>query len=276
MKKALTIAGSDASGGAGIEADLKTFAAHGVYGACVVVSVVAENTCRVLSAYDLPPKAISDQLDAVFEDISMDAVKIGMLSGAEQMKSVAAGLLKWKPGNVVIDPVMLAKGGHALMHPDALSTLCRDILPLAFLLTPNIPEAEAITGMDIRDEEGMCEAARRIQAMGAQNVLVKGGHADGAPTDVLLWGGEIVRFPGKRIESRNTHGTGCTLSSAIAANLSNGQSLPQAVENAKHYVTEAIRHAVPIGHGQGPLHHFYSVHGHFMPQDCQTERNQRT
>ena len=273
MKKALTIAGSDASGGAGMQADLKTFAAHGVYGACVVVSVVAENTCRVLRAYDMPPQAISEQMDAVLEDIPIDAVKIGMLSGSEQMHAVAAGLLKWKPQNVVIDPVMIAKGGHALMHPDALSTLCRDILPLAFLLTPNIPEAEAITGRSIAGEEDMCEAARRIQAMGAKNVLVKGGHADGAPTDILLFGKEVLRFPGERIPSKNTHGTGCTLSSAIAANLANGLSLPQAVEYAKRYVTQAIRHAIPIGQGHGPVHHFYAVSGLMIPPASQTERN---
>lgn len=272
MNKALTIAGSDASGGAGMQADLKTFAAHGVYGACVVVSVVAENTCRVLSVYDLPPEAIAAQMDAVFEDIPMDAVKIGMLSGAGQMQAVAAGLKKWKPGNVVIDPVMLAKGGHALMRPDALSTLCRDILPLASLLTPNLPEAEAITGRSIRGEEGMREAARRIQAMGAGNVLIKGGHSEGPPVDILLCADGFVRFPGERIPSKNTHGTGCTLSSAIAANLANGVSLPQAVENAKHYVTEAIRHAIPIGHGHGPVHHFYAASGFLMP-DGRTERN---
>jgi hydroxymethylpyrimidine/phosphomethylpyrimidine kinase len=253
----LTIAGSDCSGGAGIQADLKTFAALGVYGMSVIVSVVAENTSRVISIEDLPLKIIEDQIDAVFEDISVAGVKVGMLSGISQMMAVAGKLKKYHPPNVVIDPVMIAKGGFALMNPDALETLKSQIIPQAFLLTPNIPEAEVITGLKIESPEDMKKAAAFILKMGAANVLIKGGHLEKDAVDILYDGKEYNTFTAKRIDTKNTHGTGCTLSSAITANLANGMQLPLAVDAAKKYVTIGIEHALSIGKGHGPLNHFY-------------------
>lgn len=260
MQNLLTIAGSDCSGGAGIQADLKTFAAHGAFGMSVIVSVVAENTSRVISIQDISPKIIADQLDAVFEDIRVDGVKIGMLSGAEQMGAVAERLRRYRPSGIVLDPVMVAKGGCALMHPDALAALKTEMLPLAFVLTPNIPEAEAISGMKIRTPEEMKRAAARIAEMGPENVLVKGGHLEGDAADILFDGKEFFEFRTARIPTKNTHGTGCTLSSAIAANLAAGKSVPEAVRAAKEYVTTAIRHALPIGKGHGPTNHFYTLY----------------
>ena len=264
MKTALTIAGSDCSGGAGIQADLKTMSALGVFGMSVIVSVVAENTARVLSIEDISPKVIADQIDAVFEDIPPDAVKVGMLSTPACMEAVAAGLKKYRPRHVVIDPVMYAKNGSPLMQESAISALLSTVLPLATLLTPNIPEAEKLAGMEISSEADMREAARRIQALGPQNVLVKGGHAQGEARDILLCGEDFHVFASRRIPTKNTHGTGCTLSSAITAYLARGEALPEAVRKAKEYVTGAIEHALPLGHGCGPTHHFFA----FYEADC--------
>lgn len=264
MKTALTIAGSDCSGGAGVQADLKTMSALGVFGMSVIVSVVAENTARVLSIEDISPKVIADQIDAVFEDIPPDAVKVGMLSTPACMEAVAAGLKKYRPRHVVIDPVMYAKNGSPLMQESAISALRSTVLPLATLLTPNIPEAKKLAGMEISSEADMREAARRIQALGPQNVLVKGGHAQGEARDILLCGEDFHVFASRRIPTKNTHGTGCTLSSAIAAYLARGEVLPEAVRKAKEYVTGAIEHALPLGHGCGPTHHFFA----FYEADC--------
>ena len=264
MKTALTIAGSDCSGGAGVQADLKTMSALGVFGMSVIVSVVAENTARVLSIEDISPKVIADQIDAVFEDIPPDAVKVGMLSTPACMEAVAAGLKKYRPRHVVIDPVIYAKNGSPLMQESAISALRSAVLPLATLLTPNIPEAEKLAGMEISSEADMREAARRIQALGPQNVLVKGGHAQGEARDILLCGEDFHIFASRRIPTKNTHGTGCTLSSAIAAYLARGEVLPEAVRKAKEYVTGAIEHALPLGHGCGPTHHFFA----FYEADC--------
>lgn len=260
MKTALTIAGSDCSGGAGVQADLKTMSAFGVFGMSVIVSVVAENTARVLSIEDISPKVIADQIDGVFEDIPPDAVKVGMLSTHACMEAVAAGLKKYRPRHVVIDPVMYAKNGSPLMQESAISALRSAVLPLATLLTPNIPEAEKLAGMEISSEADMREAARRIQALGPQNVLVKGGHAQGEARDILLCGEDFHVFASRRIPTKNTHGTGCTLSSAIAAYLARGEVLPEAVRKAKEYVTGAIEHALPLGHGCGPTHHFFAFY----------------
>ena len=261
MKHALTIAGSDCSGGAGIQADLKTFAAHGVYGMSVIVSVVAENTERVISIEDISPKVICDQIDAVFTDIEVDAVKVGMLSGIEQMHAVADKLAQYRPQHIVIDPVMVAKGGCALMQPEALETMKRDILPLADILTPNLPEAEALTGLSIRRDKDMQKAAQMMMEMGAKSVVIKGGHLTGEEAaDVLFDGKSFLTFVSPRIDTKNTHGTGCTFSSAIAANLANGMARAEAVKAAKRYITGAIAHALPIGHGHGPTHHFYSLY----------------
>lgn len=260
MKKVLTIAGSDCSGGAGIQADLKTFSAHGVFGMSVIVSVVAENTSRVLAIQDVTPEMIEKQIDAVFEDIEVDAVKIGMLSQPYCMEAVAKKLAEYQPQNVVIDPVMYAKNGCALMNPTAIDTLIHKVVPWADVLTPNIPEAEKISGLRIAAVEDMEQAAKVIQQLGAKSVLVKGGHALGDALDVLYDGQKFYRFSAERIDTKNTHGTGCTYSSAIASNLALGFDLQGAVKRAKGYVTTAIRHSLDIGQGCGPTHHFYDLY----------------
>lgn len=271
MKKVLTIAGSDCSGGAGIQADLKTFAAHGVYGMSVIVSVVAENTFRVIDIQDITPELIEKQMDAVFEDIGADAVKVGMLSQSHCMKAVSRKLKEYKPQNVVIDPVMYAKNGSPLMNPDAIDTLINEILPWSDVLTPNIPEAGKIAGMQINSTEGMERAAKKICELGPKNTLVKGGHATGDALDILYDGREFFYFRAERIDTKNTHGTGCTYSSAIASNLALGFSLQEAVKRAKEYVTTAIRHSLAIGKGCGPTHHFYDLYQHGLPKGARRD-----
>jgi hydroxymethylpyrimidine/phosphomethylpyrimidine kinase len=269
-KKVLSIAGSDCSGGAGIQADLKTFAAHGVYGMSVIVSVVAENTSRVIDVQDISPEMIEKQIDAVFEDIGTDAVKVGMLSQSACMEAVARKLREYRPRNIVIDPVMVAKNGCPLMQPDSMDTLIRKILPLADLLTPNIPEAERIAGIVINSAADMECAARQIAGLGVKNVLVKGGHAVGDALDILFDGKQFYRFRAERIDTKNTHGTGCTYSSAIASNLALGLDLEEAVKKAKDYVTTAIRHSLPIGKGCGPTHHFYDLYQNGLQKGAQS------
>lgn len=274
---ALSIAGSDCSGGAGVQADLKTFSAHGVFGMSAIVSVVAENTCRLVSVHDVPPQVIKDQVDAVFEDIPPAAVKVGMLSSAACMDAVAESLEKWRPQHVVIDPVMYAKGGAPLMAPDAVEHFKERVLGLATVLTPNIPEAEELSGVAIIDLETQVRAARVLADMmrerggGSPAVLVKGGHAaqaagsaaseldPDASLDVLVHDGATLGFSAPRFDTPNTHGTGCTLSSAIAANLALGEDVRDAVWRAKAYVTAAIAHALPLGHGHGPTNHFHNL-----------------
>lgn len=267
MKKALTIAGSDCSGGAGIQADLKTFSAHGVFGMSVIASVVAENTFRVIDIQNVRPDMIEKQIDAVLEDMGTDAVKIGMLGSAEGMVATAGRLREWKPLNVVMDPVMYAKNGSPLMDPDSIDTLIAEIVPLADVLTPNIPEAEKIAGMAIGSIADMEAACRKIYQMGCANVLVKGGHSQGDATDVLFDGETFHHYTAARIPTKNTHGTGCTYSSAIAANLALGMPVPGAVARAKQYVTTAIAHALDIGKGNGPTHHFYDLYRQGLPKD---------
>ncbi len=270
MKKVISIAGSDCSGGAGIQADLKTFAAHGVYGTSVIVSVVAENTSRVIGVHDISPEIIEKQIDAIFEDIGTDAVKVGMLSQSVCMKAVARKLREYRPRNVVIDPVMVAKNGCPLMQPNSMDTLICEILPLADLLTPNIPEAEKIAGMAISSIADMERAAKQIAGLGAKNVLVKGGHAVGDALDILFDGVKFYRFSAERIDTKNTHGTGCTYSSAIASNLALGFDLEEAVKRAKNYVTAAIRHSLPIGKGCGPTNHFYDLYRNRLQKEVQS------
>ncbi len=260
MKKVLSIAGSDCSGGAGIQADLKTFSAHGVFGMSVIVSVVAENTSRVIDIQDITPDMIQKQIDAVFEDIEVDAVKIGMLSTPSCMEAVAEKLHQYGPGNIVIDPVMYAKNGCPLMNPDAVDTLIKVIIPCADVLTPNIPEAEKISRMSILNIGDMETAAKRIHEMGCKSIIVKGGHAEGNAVDVLYDGQHFYYYETQRINTKNTHGTGCTFSSAIASNLALGLSVPEATERAKQYVTTAIEHSLAIGKGNGPTHHFYDLY----------------
>ena len=259
MKHLLTIAGSDCSAGAGIQADLKTFAAHGAYGMSVITAVVAENTSRVLSAWNMSAECIGEQIDAVFEDIRVDGVKLGMLPDGNTVKAVAAKMQQYHAKRPVIDPVLAATDGYALMRKNGLNTMIEELIPLAFLLTPNILEAEIITGMKIRNKNAMEKAAAVIHKMGAKNVLIKGGHSSGDAEDILFDGEDFYSFCSRRIETENTHGTGCTLSAAITANLANGKNVRQAVRLAKEYITGAIEHAYAVGKGHGPTHHFYKL-----------------
>lgn len=261
MVTALTIAGSDCSGGAGIQADIKTMSAHGVFAMSVITSVVAENTCRVIKIEDISVETVKAQIDAIYEDIEVNAVKVGMLSDSRIMEVVADKLTEYGAQNIVVDPVMYAKNGMALMSPDAIDTLINRIVPIATVLTPNIPEAECISRMKIITASDMRKACEVIKGMGAKNVLIKGGHSDGEPIDVLLTANdELIEFSGKRIDTKNTHGTGCTLSSAIASGLALGFDMQTSVKNAKEYVTEAIRYSLEIGKGHGPTNHFHALY----------------
>jgi hydroxymethylpyrimidine/phosphomethylpyrimidine kinase len=258
---AVTIAGSDSSGGAGIQADLKTFAALGVYGASVIAALTAQNTKGVTAIHDVPADFIKAQIDAVFSDLKVGAVKIGMLSQVAAIQAVAKGLKRHKAKNIVLDPVMVATSGDRLLAPDAVAALRTELIPWALMVTPNLAEAAVLAGATLaRNEEEMAIQAREILSLGARAVLIKGGHGDGAESvDLLIGQGEVVRLSAKRIATKNTHGTGCTLSSAIAAGLAKGLDFITATQQAKAYVTAAIAGAdnLKIGHGHGPLHHFY-------------------
>ena len=260
LKHLLTIAGSDSSGGAGIQADLKTFAAHGVFGMSVITAVTAQNTCGVTKVQDIDPEVISAQLEEVFTDIRVDGVKIGMVSRPESIKAIAEGLRKYQPAIVVLDPVMISKSGYNLLQPEACGALIKELLPLATLVTPNLPEAEAISGLTIKTKADMKAGAEKILALGAKAVLVKGGHLEGSADDYLFDGQSELWLPGERLNTKNTHGTGCTLSSALASDLALGLTLPEAVKAAKAYVTEAIRYGIPLGKGCGPTHHFVALY----------------
>ena len=257
---AVTIAGSDSSGGAGIQADLKTFAALGVYGACAIAALTAQNTKGVTAIHDVPADFIAQQIDAVFSDLDVGAVKLGMLSRAVAIRTVADSLDRHKARNIVLDPVMVATSGDRLLAEDAIIALRNELIPMALVITPNLPEAAALTGASIaRNEREMEAQAREILALGARNVLIKGGHAEGADSiDLLVGEGAVMRLSAKRIATNNTHGSGCTLSSALAAELAKGHDLIAAVQEAKAYVTAAIAAAdrLKIGHGHGPLNHF--------------------
>ncbi len=263
---ALTIAGSDSGGGAGIQADLKTFSALGVYGCTAITALTAQNTRAVTAIFDVAPEFIAAQIDAVFDDIRVDAVKIGMLSVPAVITVVAERLRHWRPRWIVLDPVMVAKSGDRLLREEAVETLRRELLPLADLVTPNLPEAAVLLGEEpTRERARMGNIAARLQGLGARNVLLKGGHLGGDMSpDLLLYGGEHHWFESPRVATRNTHGTGCTLSSAIAALLARGRSLPEAVAGAKRYLTEALRHAdeLEVGRGHGPVHHFHALWSH--------------
>src|SRR5476649_2722226 len=258
---AVTIAGSDSGGGAGIQADIKTFAAFGVYGATVIAALTAQNTKGVTAIHDVPADFIAAQIDAVFSDLDVAAVKIGMLSQVAAIEAVAAGLQRHRAKNIVLDPVMIATSGGRLLADNAVDALRRLLIPRALVVTPNLPEAAALTGASpARSEEEMEVQAREILTLGARNVLIKGGHGQGDESvDLLIGQGEVVRLSVKRIAMKNTHGTGCTLSSAIAAGLAKGRDLIAATQDAKAYVTAAIAAAdkLEVGHGHGPLHHFF-------------------
>lgn len=260
---ALTIAGSDSGGGAGIQADLKTFAANGVYGASVIAALTAQNTKGVTAIHDVPADFITAQIDAVFADFNVAAVKIGMLSQVPAIKAVAAGLTRHKARSIVLDPVMVATSGDRLLAQDAVEALRSELLPMALVVTPNLHEAAALTGSDFAPDERAMEAqARAILSLGPQWVLIKGGHGEtDESVDLLIGQGEVIRLAARRIDTKNTHGTGCTLSSAIAAELAKGADLVAAARAAKEYVTGAIAAAdrLQVGHGHGPLNHFYKT-----------------
>jgi hydroxymethylpyrimidine/phosphomethylpyrimidine kinase len=261
MRTALTIAGSDSGGGAGIQADLKTFAAHRVYGTSAITAVTAQNTQGVISWEALSPSLVRAQIEAVASDIGADAVKIGMLANAAIVSSVAQCVAALELTNVVLDPVMIAKGGDRLLEEAAVEAIRAELLPLADVVTPNAPEAEVLAGMPVRTRQDMHEAGRRILAMGPRVVLVKGGHLEGPESvDVAISGAETFELRGRRIDTRSTHGTGCTLSSAIAANLALGLDMREALSRAREYLQGAIEHAPAIGGGHGPLGHFWRLY----------------
>ena len=262
--RALTIAGSDSGGGAGIQADLKTFAAHGVYGMSAITAITAQNTRQVTAVEEVSPELVAAQIDAVFDDLGADAVKIGMLSSAAIVRAVAGRLERWRPRYVVLDPVMVAKSGDPLLADDAVEALKRELLPLATLVTPNLPEAERLTGCSTSGDDGRLAAARALAARDpAQRgpaVLIKGGHGRGDEVvDLLLDSGQTHRFAHPRLATTSTHGTGCTLSSAITARLARGDELGDAVAGAVDYLHGALAAAFPLGSGHGPVHHFYQV-----------------
>ena len=262
MKQVLTIAGSDSGGGAGIQADIKTLSANGVYAMSAITSITAQNTQGVVSVHDLPVKVIEAQIDAVFEDFDVAAVKTGMLSSAQIVEAVSRRLKHYRAANLVVDPVMVAKSGHPLLQQDAVDHLKASLIPLAFLVTPNIHEAESLTGISIKSLADARQAAKAIHKLGCTHVLIKGGHLLAEQGTDLLYDGKFFNvFKGEFIDTPHTHGTGCTYASAIAAQLAKGKALPDAVHTAKAYVTEAIRHHLAIGHGKGPTNHFY-----FLPQ----------
>ncbi len=261
MRRALTIAGSDSGGGAGIQADLKTFAALGVFGTSAITSVTAQNTVGVQGVHDLPPEFVGRQIDSVLEDIAIDAAKTGMLSIAAIIEVVAEKVRTHRIERLVVDPVMVAKSGAQLLRPDAVKALIERLLPLALVVTPNIPEAEALSGLAISGVDGMRQAARQIFGLGPRYVVVKGGHLPGHALDLLFDGSALTELDAERIDTPHTHGTGCVFSAAIAAELAKGRPVPEAVAAAKRFVTAAIRHGFRLGKGYGPTDPMAAAHG---------------
>ena len=262
-KTALTIAGSDCSGGAGIQADLKTMTMNGVYAMSAITALTAQNTTGVRGIQESTPDFLKQQLDAVFEDIYPDAVKIGMVASGELIRVIADRLRHYGAKNVVVDPVMVATSGAALMKTDAVETLIAELLPISTLVTPNIPEAEVLSGMKIEREEDMVAAAKKIGDNFHCAVLLKGGHSINDANDLLYADGELTWFSGKRIPNPNTHGTGCTLSSAIAANLAKGFPLTESVRRAKAYISDALSAMLDLGSGSGPMDHAFDLQGEY-------------
>ena len=259
MNTALTIAGSDSSGGAGIQADIKTMTANGVYAMSAITALTAQNTTGVTGIMEVTPEFLSLQLEAVFTDIYPDAVKTGMVSSGDLIKTISATLKKYNAKNIVVDPVMVATSGDKLISDEAIEILKAELLPLATVITPNIPEAEVLSGMTIKNEEDMIKAAKAIYEKFNCNVLLKGGHQINDANDLLYRDGGYVWFKGKRINNPNTHGTGCTLSSAIASNLAKGETLDDAVKHAKEYISGALAAMLDLGKGSGPLAHCYTL-----------------
>ncbi len=260
LPRVLTIAGSDSGGGAGIEADLKTISALGCYGMAAVTAVTAQNTVGVFGIHEIPPETVARQIDVVLEDIGADAAKLGMLSSVGIIEAVAGSLRRQAVEKLVIDPVMVAKSGDALLRENAREALKRELLPLAWMVTPNIPEAEVLSGLTITTEEEVWRAGEVIHGLGPKYVLMKGGHLAGTEaTDWLFDGANWSVYSAERIDTKNTHGTGCTFSAAIAACLARGKGAREAVEEAKTYLSGAIRHALSLGHGHGPLNHLWRM-----------------
>lgn len=259
MKKVLTIAGSDCSGGAGIQADIKTMTVHKMYAMSVITALTAQNTLGVTDILNSTPEFVAAQMDAVYTDIYPDAVKIGMVSSSKIIEAIADKLQEYKAKNVVLDPVMVSTSGHRLMSEDARLTLVTKLMPLADIITPNIPEAEVLSGFSIKDKDDMIKAAEKIAQCCNGAVLIKGGHLVCDASDLLYNKGEIQWFETKRIENPNTHGTGCTLSSAIACNLAKGKGVAESVKCAKEYLTGAIGAMLDLGKGSGPLEHTYNL-----------------
>ena len=264
MRTALTIAGSDSSGGAGIQADIKTMTANGVFAMSAVTALTAQNTTGVKDIMEVSPAFLKEQLDCVFTDIRPDAVKIGMVSSSELIRAIADKLKEYRAENIVVDPVMVATSGARLISEDAVETLKECLLPEADILTPNIPEAEVLSGMRICTEEDMICAGQKISETYHLAVLVKGGHQLNDANDLLCQGGVCRWFYGKRIDNPNTHGTGCTLSSAIASNMAKGFSMEESVERAKTYISGALGAMLDLGKGSGPMNHAFDIHGMFV------------
>ena len=263
MNTALTIAGSDSSGGAGIQADIKTMTAHGVYAMSAITALTAQNTTGVSDIMEVTPDFLGKQLDCVFEDIMPDAIKTGMVASSELIKVIAEKIKCYHGKNLVVDPVMVATSGSKLISDDAIGTLKNELLPLATVITPNIPEAEVITGMQVKTEEDMILAAKRISEQYGCAVLCKGGHQINDANDLLYQQGDYKWFRGKRIHNPNTHGTGCTLSSAIASNLAKGETLDEAVLHAKNYISGALSAMLDLGKGSGPMNHAFAIQGNY-------------
>ncbi len=259
MKKVLTIAGSDSCGGAGIQADIKTMSALGVYGMSVITAVTAQNTMGVFDVLEVNKEMVEKQIRCIFDDIEVDSIKIGMVSNGEIIHTIKKLLLDYKGKNIVVDPVMISKSGYFLLKEEAVEEL-KKLIAIADLVTPNIPEAEVLTNSKIENEEQMKSAAKKIYEMGAKAVLVKGGHRCNDANDVLYFEGKFEIIKGKRIETKNTHGTGCTLSSAIASMLGKGLSVKEAVYLSKEYITKAIENSFTIGEGVGPVGHFIDLY----------------
>ena len=263
LKTALTIAGSDCSGGAGIQADLKTMTMNDVYAMSAITALTAQNTVGVKAIQESTPDFLKQQLDAIFEDIYPDAVKIGMVSSCELIRVIADRLRYYNAKNIVVDPVMVATSGSALMKNNAVQTLIEELLPISTLVTPNIPEAQVLSGLTIETKEDMITAAKQIGDSFRCSVLLKGGHSINDANDLLYSSGKIMWFNGKRINNPNTHGTGCTLSSAIAANLAKGYDLEASVRKAKDYISGALAAMLDLGEGSGPMNHAFDLSGRF-------------
>lgn len=253
MPRVLTVAGSDSGGGAGIQADLKTITLLGGWGMTAVTAITAQNTLGVQAIHELPPEFVAEQIDTVLKDIGADVLKTGMLGNAEIVRVIARKIRQYRLSKVVVDPVLVAKGGGRLLSPEAEPVLARELFPLATLITPNLPETEALTGRKIRSPQGMKEAALRLHKMGARNVLIKGGHLPGDPVDLLFDGKGFWELKGPRLKTAHTHGTGCTTAAAIAVELAKGKTVREAVESAKSFVTLAIQGSEPLGRGHGPV-----------------------